>query len=262
MQTSWALQEWQLLNWYRIYPSLWLNVFSNCLITAENTSSITVILFLHLSVCILMNCYILQISVFNEHLTLYVTVMACLCLLFCLFCILMNCHILRLIIWWCLSTGSSVEVKITMKRDLNIYLYTCGQCEKCFSTKSGLHKHADIHGSKYKCTECGRCCQSSNRLAEHMRSHSGEKPFECTVCNKRFTRPDHLVIHSRVHSGEKPYKCLMCDKAFSQSGNLNDHMKVHTGDKPYTCSLCNKQFGHSCSLEKHKRRVHSNKKRP
>ena len=112
-------------------------------------------------------------------------------------------------------------------------LYSCTQCEKCFTSQSFLNKHMMHHGRKYKCTECGKCFSSNRDLTVHRRSHSGEKPFECTVCSKSFTKSTYLIEHSRIHSGQKPYKCLLCDKAFSQSTHLNTHMRVHTGFKPY-----------------------------
>ena len=136
--------------------------------------------------------------------------------------------------------------------------YSCVQCDKRFSSPSGLRHHMNIHSKKHECTECDRCFKNRSDLPRHMRSHSGEKPFECTVCNKRFTRSYSLDNHSRIHSGEKPYKCHMCDKAFSQSGHLDTHMRVHTGDKPYKCSLCNESFSQSSHLQTHKRLVHSN----
>jgi len=136
--------------------------------------------------------------------------------------------------------------------------YSCGQCEKRFSSRGGLEKHLNIHRGKHKCTECGKCCGSSQHLTVHRRSHSGEKPFECIVCSNRFTTSKDLVRHSRIHSGEKPYKCYVCDKVFSESGSLNKHIRVHTGEKPYSCSVCNKRFTQCSSLHLHRRRVHSN----
>jgi len=135
--------------------------------------------------------------------------------------------------------------------------HICTQCEKRFSSHSGMRRHMNIHKDKYKCTECGKCCQSGHDLATHRRSHSGEKPFECTVCSKRFAQSGNLLVHSRIHSGEKPYKCNVCEMTFSQSEQLNTHMRVHTGDKPYQCLLCNKCYAHSCTLQRHKRHEHS-----
>jgi len=75
-------------------------------------------------------------------------------------------------------------------------VYSCGQCEKCFSSVSGLWMHMNIHRSRYKCTECGKCTGNRRALAVHMRTHTGEKLFECTVCNKRFSEIGNLVLLS------------------------------------------------------------------
>ena len=136
-------------------------------------------------------------------------------------------------------------------------MYSCGECEKSFSSQVALSCHRNIHTGKYMCTECGKCFGSSSDLTRHGRSHSGERPFECYVCGKRFTRAEYLVKHGRIHSGDKPYKCHMCDEAFSKSGDLNSHMRVHAGDRPYSCRQCSKCFARPDQLESHLLKSHS-----
>jgi len=128
------------------------------------------------------------------------------------------------------------------------YLFSCSRCEKCFSSRSGLSVHTNIHTGKYKCTICGKCCGTSNHLSDHMRSHSGDKPFECTVCSKRFTQSSNLVTHSRVHSRAKLYKCSLCSKHYSNSSYLQRHKcGVYRKVRPHPCPCCGKLFAHHAS---------------
>ena len=71
-------------------------------------------------------------------------------------------------------------------------LFSCSECEKCYSSPYVLYQHLNIHRSKYKCTECGKCCGSNHHLAVHRQSHSGDKPFECSVSGKQFTTSGDL----------------------------------------------------------------------
>jgi len=134
-------------------------------------------------------------------------------------------------------------------------LYTCSQCQKCFSSMSALCRHVNIHTDKFKCPECGRCFRSTDDLVIHARSHSKEKPFECSVCNKHFARASSLIRHCRVHSGEKPYTCYVCGRAFSQSSNLNDHLRIHMGDK---LNKCDRSLSQTCTMQEHNHCAHSN----
>jgi len=149
------------------------------------------------------------------------------------------------------------------KRDLVVHrrshsgekLYSCGECEKRFSSPSALCGHRNIHRGKYKCTDCGRCCHTSRHLTIHRRSHSGEKAFECSVCSKRFTTSSHLVVHSIIHSRGKLYSCTQCEECFSYHSELSYHMNIHhreyTEVKPYSCPQCDECFSHHSALSYH-----------
>lgn len=101
--------------------------------------------------------------------------------------------------------------------------FVCVECNKTFSSKPNLMRHAMTHdGLKpYQCTICGTCFTQNGSLKTHMLRHTGERPYKCEVCNKKFTRKRVLKIHSRIHTGDKPYQCDQCDEKFRVKDALN-----------------------------------------
>ncbi|XP_077346045.1 uncharacterized protein LOC143989659 isoform X2 [Lithobates pipiens] len=133
--------------------------------------------------------------------------------------------------------------------------FSCPECRKCFSVKSGLYTHQRSHtGEKpYSCPECRKCFSQKSHLYKHQRCHTGEKPYSCPECGKCFSVKSNLYTHQRSHTGEKQYSCPKCGKCFSQKSNLYRHQRSHTGEKPYSCPECRKCFSQKSHLYKHQR---------
>ncbi|XP_056406931.1 oocyte zinc finger protein XlCOF7.1-like [Hyla sarda] len=134
--------------------------------------------------------------------------------------------------------------------------FSCSECGKCFNQKSILVVHKRTHtGEKpFSCSECGKCFAFQSGLVRHQRTHTGEKPFSCSECGKCFTFQSSLVQHQRTHTGEKPFSCSKCGKCFTQKPHLVVHQITHTGEKPFSCSKCGKCFTKKSSLHQHQRK--------
>ncbi|KAH8265061.1 hypothetical protein KR038_011247 [Drosophila bunnanda] len=84
--------------------------------------------------------------------------------------------------------------------------YQCPDCQKSYSTFSGLTKHQQFHcpaaeGNQVKksfsCKDCDKTYVSLGALKMHIRTHT--LPCKCNLCGKAFSRPR---THPHPHGGE------------------------------------------------------------
>ena len=83
--------------------------------------------------------------------------------------------------------------------------FQCEDCNKSYSTVSGLSKHKQFH------------CLSKIK-----------KTFSCKYCEKTYVSLGALKMHIRTHT--LPCKCKLCGKAFSRPWLLQGHIRTHTGE--------------------------------
>ncbi|CAG0883850.1 unnamed protein product [Darwinula stevensoni] len=132
--------------------------------------------------------------------------------------------------------------------------YHCSDCNKSYSTFSGLTKHRQFHCSSqvkksFSCKYCEKVYVSLGALKMHIRTHT--LPCKCKLCGKAFSRPWLLQGHIRTHTGEKPFSCPQCMRAFADRSNLRAHMQTHSDVKKYSCKVCKKTFSRMSLLHKH-----------
>ncbi|CAG2101275.1 unnamed protein product [Medioppia subpectinata] len=132
--------------------------------------------------------------------------------------------------------------------------YHCTDCNKSYSTFSGLSKHQEFHCSTqtkkaFSCKHCEKVYVSLGALKMHIRTHT--LPCKCKLCGKAFSRPWLLQGHIRTHTGEKPFQCEFCSRAFADRSNLRAHLQTHSDVKKYSCKTCSKTFSRMSLLSKH-----------
>nr|XP_046911324.1 protein escargot-like [Dermatophagoides farinae] len=132
--------------------------------------------------------------------------------------------------------------------------YHCPDCNKSYSTQSGLAKHQEFLCTSqvkksFSCKHCEKVYVSLGALKMHIRTHT--LPCKCKLCGKAFSRPWLLQGHIRTHTGEKPFACQFCNRAFADRSNLRAHLQTHSVVKKYSCKTCSRTFSRMSLLLKH-----------
>lgn len=155
------------------------------------------------------------------------------------------------------SSGSHSPLDRTIIPNVSVngsVRYQCPDCNKSYSTFSGLSKHLQFHCASqnkksFVCKFCSKEYVSLGALKMHIRTHT--LPCKCSMCGKAFSRPWLLQGHIRTHTGEKPFACQHCNRAFADRSNLRAHLQTHSEVKKYSCKSCSKTFSRMSLLVKH-----------
>lgn len=90
------------------------------------------------------------------------------------------------------STGKHYGSKMPLTASKKSDRYQCPDCNKSYSTQSGLAKHQEFHCSSqvkksFSCKHCEKVYVSLGALKMHIRTHT--LPCKCKLCGKAFSRP-------------------------------------------------------------------------
>jgi len=95
----------------------------------------------------------------------------------------------------------------------------------------------------HQCKECEKCFSTTSGLKSHERTHTKEQPFTCEHCGKQFKFCGALRHHvNSLHEGRKDFLCHICGKCFAEKVARDNHIRVHTGERPFRCEICGKDF--------------------
>lgn len=139
----------------------------------------------------------------------------------------------------------------------------CKECDKTFSSVSGLRNHVKIKHKKrtlYQCKHCEMKFYYKSHYLGHVNKHLNVKPFSCKTCQRPFRYKVACHLHERTclrenfyitHNSDGSLKqtpkskflCDICGLALTSKSSLKSHhYYTHTDDTTTVCSLCGKSF--------------------
>ncbi len=132
--------------------------------------------------------------------------------------------------------------------------WTCVECSKSFSSKSGYHYHMQYHQGKFNfwCDHCKKGFSVSSNYRKHMARHEGIT-FPCNRCDKRFKNETTLKYHQSEHTGIYLYNCSVCQQGFNLRPSWEEHENKHAGRR-FSCRTCNKDFYHEGMRNNHEKK--------
>ena len=101
-----------------------------------------------------------------------------------------------------------------------------------------------------KCSECDKTFSSKTGLDQHFQHHTGQYSYFCSQCNKGFSVACNYKEHMRGHEG-RGYSCDYCGKIFKTKKWHGYHQSEHTGVYRFTCEYCNAKFNDQPKYVKH-----------
>ncbi|CAF5174748.1 unnamed protein product, partial [Rotaria magnacalcarata] len=83
---------------------------------------------------------------------------------------------------------------------------------------------------RHCCLQCDKSFTTLSGLKQHMHIHSSVKPFQCEVCLKSYTQFSNLCRHKRMHADcRTKVKCRFCGQIFANITALNKHRRYCGG---------------------------------
>lgn len=158
-------------------------------------------------------------------------------------------------------------------RAIDLRIYQCKPCKKCFGTLAALKAHGLCDGRTFQCSKCYKQFQNRSRFTKHVVMHRNELfvqfldgetldtegMYRCTECGATY---DTLIaIRQHFHSHPHLYKdltfrCSWCGKQCLGEEHLRLHENTHG---LLRCDECQKTYPSQSTLMRHKRTHQTNK---
>lgn len=110
----------------------------------------------------------------------------------------------------------------------------CGECNKRFSSESGLYIHSMEHKTdekKFNCEECEYSTNDHNSIRRHKSQHSLVHQYKCSACEytsiQSNTYRKHLEKQHPELAESLLYKCGTCKFTTISKGKYDGHMTKH-----------------------------------
>ena len=150
------------------------------------------------------------------------------------------------------------HVSSTVTQDLDKVLYRCSiaECEKVFSSKSGLLRHMKGHNKGLlKCTRCSSFYSTREKFEEHNKLKHCRSLHKCKTCDSGLHTAGSLKCHIRAcHTNTpNPFPCFNCHKSFTTLRRLAEHANFHLGAKPHSCKFCQQPYYRHDSCRRHEK---------
>uniref|UniRef100_A0A0P6JRV7 Putative transcription factor grauzone n=1 Tax=Aedes aegypti TaxID=7159 RepID=A0A0P6JRV7_AEDAE len=131
--------------------------------------------------------------------------------------------------------------------------HACEVCNKKFTTKHNLTKHALIHEESVQKPARKRRLRET---AKHDKMIAENVTLECDSCQEQHTSFVKLQQHSKAEH-KKHAVVFCCGLKFHRKPLLIDHLYFHLEPTRFQCKICHKNLHHTRSLKWHMDKYHA-----
>ena len=129
----------------------------------------------------------------------------------------------------------------------------CKECDKAFTTPSGLARHKYTHEPpRFPCDDCDKKFFFSYELKQHRITHLKVRAHFCNYgnCTRGFMNNADLLKHVRTHTTKK-MNCKKCEYSTTNPRLMTSHQKKHSNRDQFQCSQCLETFRYRNQLRRH-----------
>ena len=115
--------------------------------------------------------------------------------------------------------------------------YKCDQCEFKTVHRSYIIQHNNIHeGVRFPCNDCDKKFSSPSGVRKHKQDvHRKRKTYKCDKCDFKTVDRSYIYEHNNRHKGVR-FPCNECDKIFCFPSGVRKHKRDVHGKKTFNKS--------------------------